>query len=149
MRQGDTVPLTRPGKRGQAGVSPGGAEPPQVFLFLSAADGRTQVLLFTSQSVTTRAAKSKRCWWWHAHTAGSGFESPQHCFLRALSPLPCPSQAATGERGRQCPGTAPSADPQPRVTPAHLWTLNFWFWSVHTSGILITVHSSIDGAGWE
>ena len=74
-----------PGRTEPGGT--GGTEPPQVFLFLDAAHGRIQVLLFTFESVRKRAGKSKRRWWWHAWHCWAGVRVPAASLLPSGSPL--------------------------------------------------------------
>lgn len=63
-----------------------------MFLFLDAPQGRVQVLLFTFESVRTRAGKSKRRWWWHAWHCRVGVRVPAApaAFLLQLQALPGP-----------------------------------------------------------
>lgn len=85
-------------------------EPPQVFLFLTAAHGRAQVLLFTFVCENVNRKKQKAlvvarlC-------SGPGFESPQYpaSFLLWLqAPLSCPPKdlAVPRRQAGSCPGSA-------------------------------------------
>lgn len=107
---------------GQAGVSLGGVtEPPQVFLFLTAATSRSQVLLFTF--VCENVSRKKQKALVTARPSGPGFESPQYpaSFLLWLqASLSCvPKDLAIPRReAGSCPGSARSSvSPQKNRRP--------------------------------
>lgn len=94
-----------------------------MFLFLTAAHGRAQVLLFTFVCENV-SRKSKRHWWWHAHASGPGFESPQYpaFFLLWLqASLPCPPKDSAIPRSKVLADAQGSAgSPAPLSVPSLL-----------------------------
>lgn len=85
-----------------------------MFLFLDAAHGRVQVLLFTFESVRKRAGKSKRRWWWHTWHCWAGVRVPAASLL-LLAPHPRPflptHQVPHGSQREMLGG--------PRASPRH------------------------------